>query len=283
MLQGKYLLGLCSLGLAYAATLACFSAGGANGCAVGSEGCTCTEGGGCDDGLTCQMNMCEATNADDADVGTDSESASVSAGDADTSTDGTSECIDLDQDGHGNNCEMGADCNDEDPYNYTPSGCANCVNIDQDDHWFGCDVFDQGRPGPDCDDGDFNVFSAEGCLNCTDNDLDGIWVGCDQYSEMKPGPDCDDSNPDTGSNPVPTIEICNGLSENCAGEIDNAPPSEMCPPEGIDAPNVADQNGWGCVPPAPGQDGCIITNCDAGYHDLDGEISNGCECRGDCG
>jgi hypothetical protein len=125
---------------------------------------------------------------------------------------------------------------------------------------------------------DFNVFSQQGCANCVDEDMDGAWVGCDQYGDDKPGPDCDDTNNAVGIGDE--VEICNGLAENCAGEVDNAPPDEMCPPEGVNAPNVAPENGWLCDPPAPGEDGCLINECVEQFFDLDDVVDNGCECEG---
>jgi hypothetical protein len=199
---------------------------------------------------------------------------------ADETTDGTDdsmECLDLDQDGYGDNCEMGPDCDDADYNNHTVEGCANCADADGDNYWVGCDTFDEAKQGPDCDDADFNVFSDEGCANCTDADGDNYWVGCDQYGNMKPGPDCADDNPAVGVDDAE--EICNGLAENCAGEIDHAPPDEMCPTMGDDPPGVSPMNGWICDPPAPGVDGCQIANCVEQFFDLDEQIPNGCECE----
>jgi hypothetical protein len=204
-------------------------------------------------------------------------------GDGDQTGDGDGdgdpmECLDLDQDGYGENCPMGTDCDDADYNNHEVDGCANCADADMDGQWIGCDIYDNNKPGPDCDDLDFNVFSVDGCANCTDNDNDGVWVMCDQYGDEKPGPDCADDNPNVGLDDAE--EICNGISENCAGEIDNAPADEMCPPEGVNAPNVAPMGGWICDPPGPGQDGCVINSCVEQYFDLDANVPNGCECEG---
>jgi len=223
-----------------------------------------------------------ATGDGDGDNTGDGDGDNTGDGDGDNTGDGdgdtTGECFDLDQDGYGANCAMGPDCDDEDYNNHTVDGCANCADMDGDGQWVGCDIFDENKPGPDCDDLDFNVFSDEGCANCVDGDNDGVWVGCDQYGDEKPGPDCDDGNANVGLGDQ--VEICNGLAENCAGEVDNAPPNEMCPPEGVDAPNVDPMNGWDCDPPAPGQDGCVIVGCVEQYFDLDDAVNNGCECEG---
>ena len=232
-----------------------------------------------------------ADGMDSVDEGMD-EVDTTGDGDGDTTGDGDGDgdtgdgdgdgdpmqCIDLDQDGYGENCDLGPDCDDADFNNHTEEGCANCVDADTDGQWVGCDTFDRNKPGEDCDDNDFNVFTEEGCANCTDEDMDTFWVGCDQYGEDKPGPDCDDTNPVVGLENAE--EICNGLSENCAGEIDNVPADLMCPPGDEDAPHVALENGWACEPPAPGEDGCVILNCEDQYFDLDGQYDNGCECAG---
>lgn len=192
--------------------------------------------------------------------------------------DPTGECLDLDQDGYGDNCDLGPDCDDTDYNNHTVDGCANCKDQDGDGYWVGCDTFDENKPGPDCDDNDFNVFTQAGCANCKDADGDNVWVGCDQYGDQKPGPDCDDSNPLVGVGD--TQELCNGIAENCAGEVDNAPPDQMCNLQHPNTPNVNPMNGWICDPPAPGVDGCKIGTCVEQFFDLNGQLNDGCECAG---
>ena len=186
-------------------------------------------------------------------------------------------CLDLDQDGYGDFCDMGPDCDDADYNNHTDEGCANCMDVDQDGQWVGCDIFDEAKPGEDCDDNNYNVFTPDGCANCVDADMDNYWKGCDQYGDQKPGPDCNDANASVGIDDA--VEICNGLAENCAGEIDNQPPDDMCPTDGVDPPGVAPMNGWICDPPAPGVDGCEIANCVEQFFDLDAVVDNGCECE----
>jgi hypothetical protein len=54
--------------------LSCSDNEGQSDCPVGAEGCPCTEGGGCDDGLTCLSDLCvEDVNGGDSDTDTDSE------------------------------------------------------------------------------------------------------------------------------------------------------------------------------------------------------------------
>jgi hypothetical protein len=147
----------------------------------------------------------------------------------------------------------------------------DCVDGDGDGHGENCDL------GSDCDDADYNNYTPDGCANCVDEDGDDYWVGCDQYGEDKPGPDCDDGNPEVGG--TDSKELCNGIAENCAGEIDPLPPDEMCPTEG-DAPNVADVGGWKCNMVPPGEDGCEIAACVEGFYDANKVPGDGCECVG---
>ena len=145
---------------------------------------------------------------------------------------------------------------------------AGCVDGDGDGYGPGCAL------GPDCNDDDYNNYSDAGCKNCMDADADDVWAGCDQYDENKKGPDCDDNNPAVGLDDA--IELCNGIAENCAGEIDPLPPDQMCPGSG-EPPNVG---GWKCEPPAPGVDGCKIAFCDGQFFDINGTVADGCECAG---
>jgi hypothetical protein len=67
--------------------------------------------------------------------------------------------------------------------------------------------------------------------------------------------------PKTGS-----AEKCNGKDDNCDGTIDNGDPAVMCPaPAGVGATECL-----GGV--------CKIKDCAAGFHDVDGNLANGCEC-----
>ena len=143
-----------------------------------------------------------------------------------------------------------------------------CIDGDGDGYGENC------GQGADCDDDDFNNYTDEGCANCMDTDADDIWAGCDQYDENKPGPDCDDNNNNVGLGDA--VEICNGLAENCAGEVDPLPPDEMCPTAG-DPPNVTS---WLCEPPEPGADGCKVGSCAEQWFDVNALADDGCECQG---
>ena len=182
----------------------------------------------------------ESGQGSEDEVGTSSSESGTDTGESTSETDGSESpsCVDQDQDGFGDNCEAGPDCDDSDPFN----------------------------------------FSETGCLTCVDADMDQVWVGCDSYGEGKAGPDCDDANAAVGADQA--VEICNGLAENCAGEVDAAPADQMCPPEGMSPPHVADMGGWICDPPAPGQDGCKIANCEDEWFDANTAASDGCECQG---
>jgi hypothetical protein len=248
---------------------------------MSSETADTAEGMEAGDGDPTTSGDGDPTTSGDGDPTTSGDGDPTTSGDGDPTTgdgDPNGECIDLDKDGYGENCPLGPDACDDDWYNWTVDGCANCKDADGDGWWVDCDQYDENQPGPDCDDNDFNVFTPEGCANCVDNDGDGYWVGCDQYGPAKPGPDCNDNDPNVGLGDA--VEICDGEAQNCAGEIDNMPADEMCPPDGVDAPNVAPVNGWDCDPPAPGEDGCKIKNCVEQYFDLDGDYTNGCECAG---
>lgn len=164
--------------------------------------------------------------------------------------------------------------NETGPFDPTEAPDPECSDADQDKDGYG----EGCMLGPDCDDNDFNNHSPDGCANCVDMDKDGVWVGCDQYGDAKPGPDCADDNPEVGASDE--VELCDGIAQNCAGEIDPLPADEMCPAGGVDVPNVADMSGWLCKDVAPGEDGCEIAACDAGFYDANKTPGDGCECVG---
>ncbi len=160
---------------------------------------------------------------------------------------------------------------DTEPVDPTENPDPDCVDNDDDGFGMNCQL------GEDCDDADYNNHSPDGCANCVDKDGDNYWVGCDQYGEAKPGPDCDDNNDKVGA--MDSDELCDGIAQNCAGEIDPLPPEDMCPTTG-DAPNVAPVGGWQCNAVAPGGDGCEIATCTSGFYDANKTPGDGCECVG---
>lgn len=201
---------------------------------------------------------------------TSSEAGSGSTSGAVDETGGGGGCVDADGDGFGSNCPAGPDCDDANAAAWTDSACQTCIDADEDG-WFGvCDSYPEGVEGPDCDDSNGCVWTEVGCATCVDADNDGVWSGCDVYGECAPGPDCDDDNDGVGEGDA--TEICNGIAENCAGEIDPFPADQMCPAD----PNVT---GWACDPPAVGEDGCVITSCETDLVDLDSDPVTGCECE----
>jgi hypothetical protein len=95
-------------------------------------------------------------------------------------------CVDVDEDGYGDACELGEDCDDDDPNNWT--SCATCLDVDQDGYYAGCDAY--VTISSDCDDGDETVWAS--CDGCGDLDGDGHFAGCDDVSANS---DCDDDDP----------------------------------------------------------------------------------------
>gem|GEM_PF-3071699 len=73
-------------------------------------------------------------------------------------------CVDSDQDGYGEHCGNGPDCDDSDPDNW--SKCSTCVDKDYDGWYINCDRY-ENRNGPDCDDQDFQQWQ---CCNCCPKD-----------------------------------------------------------------------------------------------------------------
>lgn len=62
-------------------------------------------------------------------------------------------------------------------------------------------------------------------------------------------------------------EACNGIDDDCAGGVDNAPVVSMCPATA----NVATTSCGGSA-------GCSIGTCNPNAVDIDGAYANGCEC-----
>jgi predicted outer membrane repeat protein len=115
------------------------------------------------------------------------------------------ECFDLDEDGHNAvaaACPAADDNCDDDPGNWTTSGCANCVDNDGDLYGTDCDI------GPDWDDEDDSVWGP--FPFCGDGDVD-------------PGEACDDGDNDdndgcSGECDVESGYICQGQPSDCIYE-----------------------------------------------------------------
>ncbi len=221
------------------------------------------------------------SDSETTDTTSDSDSDTTETDATETDATTSLDCLDGDVDGYGENCENGPDCDDNNPYVWAEESCATCVDGDMDGSWVGCDTYPDAFPEPDACDDDANNYTMDGCANCVDNDSDDFWVDCDVYDDNKSGPDCDDNNAGVGADDA--VELCDGLAQNCAGEIDPLPADEMCPPPNSQSPygeNVNPIDGWVCDVEQVGQDGCKINACLEQYFDIDQDPGNGCECEG---
>jgi hypothetical protein len=161
----------------------------------------------------------------------------------------------------------------------TPGGangsCA-CFLSDADGDGWGDDP---SCSWPDCNDAvpDWNPAAYDVCENGIDEDCDGFDAICVCIDTDSDGdgwgdglacvpPDCDDAN--TAINPG-EVEMCNLVDENCDNVVDNGDWWVMCPP--TSAVSVTYCGGGDCA----------ISSCVAGYYDVDGFYSNGCECADD--
>ncbi len=138
--------------------------------------------------------------------------------------------------------------------------------------------------GGDCDDtnGSIKPTATEICDN-VDNNCDNLADnGCDDdgddYCDKNMqvigtplacpwgGGDCNDGN--AAVNPSKT-ETCNGLDDDCNGQVDDGDDNDLC--------------SLNHATPACNGGSCEIDSCDALYHDVDGLDSSGCECKEDSG
>jgi hypothetical protein len=102
------------------------------------------------------------------------------------------------------------------------------------------------------------IPSFEVC-NGVDDDCDGSLPSDELDSDNNGVIDCME-------NCTPTDEVCDSEDNDCNGVVDDGDPEEMC----------------GTVPHGDviclhGE--CIIGSCEPGYVDIDGDVSNGCECE----
>jgi hypothetical protein len=81
------------------------------------------------------------------------------------------------------------------------------------------------------------------------NGATGVWVGCQ----------------------TPSAEICNGMDDNCSGQIDEGNPDTLCAFMGSPPPNA----NWACT-----NGTCTLGTCDPGWANfLDaGTVASGCTC-----
>ena len=148
------------------------------------DGGACTETSECDDGVFC--NGAESCVSGGCVSGT-----APCAGTCDEENDRCDTCIDADGDGVPSAACGGADCDDDDPGRF-PGATEVCDADDVDED---CDLDTYGRRDIDGDD-----VTDTACCN-GDN--------C--------GEDCDDNR--AGVSPTAT-ETCNGLDDDCDGEVD---------------------------------------------------------------
>ena len=164
----------------------------------------------------------------------------------------TEGCVDFDQDGRGERCPAGPDCDDRNPFRYpgNPEICDGHDN-DCDDRVDEGGVCDEPCPEPGCTPG---VLRCDGdgiqicttdlrdcplwsgtrpcpqgltcdggvcsqVVECVDRDGDGFGRGCDA------GDDCDDS--DRSQRPG-VAEVCNGRDDDCNGRLDDACSGQVC-------------------------------------------------------
>ncbi len=190
--------------LATVLLLACGNGGSS--CPVGSEGCECTGGGGCDPPLDCVDGVCVSGE----DAGTD------------PSTDPLLDVADETE------CTMDSDCDDDDPCTVdTCDEVGSCWHepLDGDEDGY----VSVECEGTDCDDTRDDVYPGAPELECdgTDNDCNGddmdgvtdedddgyIWDGCTG------GTDCQDDN--DLAYPGASIVDCSMLDNNCNGHPDH--------------------------------------------------------------
>ncbi|MBN1497417.1 MAG: hypothetical protein JXA07_11645 [Spirochaetes bacterium] len=109
-------------------------------------------------------------------------------------------CIDLDDDGYGENCSLGFDCNDYDP-NIHPGAQEICDGLDND-----CDgVFDADSSSnyltQSCYDGDPQTIDVGECRAGIQTCLDGYWGAC-------------------AGQVLPSEEVCDGEDNDCDADYD---------------------------------------------------------------
>lgn len=125
----------------------------------------------------------------------------------------------------------------------------NCNGKTDEEGSEGCKLF-----YIDADGDEYGQTANSKCL-CGSNKL---------YATDKPG-DCNDNEKKVS--PVAT-EICNGVDDDCSGTTDDEPASSSCP--------VVAGGAAACL---AGK--CGVGKCGPGLFDVDGDLSNGCECQAD--
>mgnify|MGYP001765652024 CR=1 FL=1 len=151
-----------ALALALALPLAACGKGSGS-CTVGSEGCDCTPGGGCDPGLDCLSGTCVNPNPD---THTDAPSDTTPA---DTTPDAAADAPDAEA-----GCATSADCDDLDPCTTdtcdTDYGTCSHYPVDADlDGYPAASVSGTACGGTDCDDARDDVYPGAAESSCWDH------------------------------------------------------------------------------------------------------------------
>ncbi len=250
----------------------------------------------CPPGSVCSNGVCVVCNDNDQDGFTtcdgdcDDNDPAYNPGTFDDCNGNDNNCDgiianNLDQDADGiTSC--GGDCNDFNSQIW-PGATEFCDGLDND-----CDgqIDEGGVCSSNCTDGILNGQETGvdcggpdclPCQNCFDNDADGFTT-CNG--------DCDDSN----FNIRPGAqELCNGIDDDCDGQIDEGACGSSCT-DGVKNGNETAVDCGGSCPPCAAGEGCLTNNdcgpglicqggicvaapCPPGMFDCDGQSFNGCE------
>lgn len=212
---------------------ACFEEGGNFDSCCLDPRVNCQSDSDCDDGVFCNgMETCDADNDAADERGCVSGVEPCTLDEICTERDlGGCRCPDSDGDGHSDPACGGDDC-DESDTNRFPGNVETCDDHDED-----CDPTTVGP----------------------DEDEDG-YVGTECCNGDNCGLDC--ASADRSINPA-TVEVCNGIDDNCNGEVDEGTQVQLYRDEdgdgfGVESDSTMDCAGTSGYSPTPGD--CDDTN-----------------------